>query len=91
MRKAEIEREAQLQRLREKLRMLDEEAEDLEENFMEQMSSRDVIIQDLNRKIRLVDKEIELLKDMESLRISKASRESDTERFRDYKDLKDQI
>jgi len=91
MKKAEIEREAQLTRLKEKLRRLDEEAEDLEGDFADKMSSRDVIIQDLNRKITLVDKEIELLKDMESLRISKASRESDSERFRDYKDLKDQL
>ncbi len=93
MKKAEIEREAQLSRLKEKLRYLDNEAEGLGRDFEEKMASRDVIIQDLNRKIILIDKEIDLLKDMESLRISKASRESDsdTNRFRDYKDLRDKI
>jgi len=71
LKKSAIERESQVLRLKEKLRDLDNESDKTQRDFEEKMDSKEAIIKDLNRKIILVEKEIELLKDMESLRLSK--------------------
>lgn len=71
IKKGEIEKEAQITRLKKQLKELNEIYEDMPIKFEEEMEEKDSMIKDLNRKIVLIDKEIELLKDMESLKASK--------------------
>lgn len=68
IKKGEIEREAQMMRLKNRLVELAEIAEKEEADFQQSMEEKEVMAQELQRKIVLVDKEIELLKDMESLK-----------------------
>jgi len=71
IKKGVVERESQLSRLKLKFKDLDDESEQLQRGFEEKIESKDTIIKDLNRKIKLIEKEIDLLKDMESLKLSK--------------------